>query len=169
MFSGKTSYLLAFERRLMIANKSIMLVKWSGDTRHNKRLIQSHDGVISSSETVINMELLGDISASDIAQVDAILIDEGQFFPDLAEFCARWGKEKIIVISGLSGDYMQKPFSSISNVISLADEIIHTKSICMKCSADASFTKRLTASTQQTLVGSSETYQPRCGKCFNKE
>mgnify|MGYP003345025400 CR=1 FL=1 len=41
---------------------------------------------------------------------DCFIIDEGQFFVDLVDFCKKWSDcGKIIVIAGLSGDTVAPP------------------------------------------------------------
>jgi thymidine kinase len=165
MFSGKTTYLLAWERRFLIAKKRVLIVKWEGDRRYSDTQVLTHDGQANQGK-VINAERLSEIDRDLIDNVDAVLIDEGQFFPDLGEWC-RAHNDKTIVIAGLSGDYKQEPFRSIVDVMSLCDNIVHIKSICSKCGADAAFTVRLSEEKEQTVVGSSDKYQPRCGKCLN--
>ena len=167
MFSGKTTTLLSHERRYQIAGKQCILVKWDKDTRYSKEdLIITHDGARNTGKTpVYSVATLSQLP--DLSQVDVIMIDEGQFYPDLGEFCRQWHTKKTIVISCLSGDYRQIPFGSIVDVLGLADNIIHVKAICTKCGYDAPYTIRTGESTEQTLVGAEELYQPRCGSCLH--
>jgi thymidine kinase len=170
MFSGKTTYLLSYERRFLIAKKQVLIIKWSNDTRYSENSIVTHDGQSNSQQCyVLNVNLLNEIPSKLMEKYDCILIDEGQFFPDLRQFCTQFCKlssDKHIVIAGLSGDYKQECFESIAAVLSIADTIIHVKSICSQCGNDAPFTARLSAEQEQTVIGSSDKYQPRCRKCF---
>ena len=47
--------------------------------------------------------------------VQAIAIDEAQFFPDLLEFCleAAENDNKLVVIAGLDGDFRRKKFGQV--------------------------------------------------------
>ena len=76
---------------------------------------------------------------------------------------------KIIIVSGLSGTYKMEPFDTMSKLISIADEIIHVKSVCTSCHEDASFTLRTSTSTDLVDIGGSDSYRPVCRRCFNKE
>jgi thymidine kinase len=168
MHSSKSTLLLAYERRFTYANKSIVMVKWSNDNRYTTEpKIITHDGATNSIHTnVISVPSLSEVEHKvNMAATDVILIDEGQFYSDLKDFCTKFG-DKQIVISCLSGDYKQCPFSPVSEVISIADHIIHQKSICTKCGQDAPFTIRTTDSTEQIVVGDGSMYQPRCRSCL---
>jgi thymidine kinase len=166
MFSGKTSCLFAHYRRLSIAKKKIGLVKWQGDIRYScEPEIVSHDGnkLNQNVQSVLNLQA---IDKDWIDSVDAILIDEGQFYPDLQQFCELYASSKIIVIAALNSDYRQQPFASISSIIGMCDTIQHIKSVCNKCGEDAPFTVRLSEETEQQIIGAEDKYQPRCRKCL---
>ena len=52
---------------------------------------------------------------------DVVGIDEGQFFPDVVEFCdeaANLGKT--VVVAALDGTFERKPFGNIVSLIPLA-------------------------------------------------
>jgi len=168
MFSGKTTELLAYERRFLYAKRKLIIVKWSKDNRYSETQVISHDGH-KSKVTVYSVHQLSDLDEQIIENCDAVLIDEGQFFADLGAWCQQHSKSKQIVIAGLSGDYKQQPFQPIIDVMAQADNIIHCKSICSNCGNDAPFTIRLTADTQQMLVGSADMYQPRCRACIHAD
>ena len=76
---------------------------------------------------------------------------------------------KIIIVSGLSATYKMEPFDTMSKLISIADEIIHVKSVCTSCYEDASFTLRTSSSTDLVDIGGSDSYRPVCRICFFKE
>jgi thymidine kinase len=168
MFSGKTTTLLSFEKRFHILKRKICIIKHSIDQRYSKsdRNIVSHDGNFCLYSDVFTTPLLSDIiGIINQNNYDCILIDEGQFFPDLKSFCKLFRRTKNIVISGLISDYKLEPFESMSDILSMSDKIIHLTALCTKCGDDAPFTSRIVNNTSQTLVGSSDMYEPRCGKC----
>ena len=53
----------------------------------------------------------------------------------------------------------------MSDILPMSDKIIHLTALCTKCGEDASFTSRIVNNNSQTLIGSSDMYEPRCGKC----
>ncbi len=170
MFSGKTTSLLAYERRFLIAKKHCILIKWSGDNRYTiEDKIITHGGISNTKQAkVYNVTYLSQLKQEcpELEEVNCILIDEGQFFPDLVEFVKEHMHKKSIIISGLSGDYMQRPFKVISDIIPLATEIVHVKSICTSCGKDAAYTIRISTEQEQTIVGADDKYQPRCLDCL---
>lgn len=164
MFSGKSTYLLSFETRYLLAKKRILMVKHAFDaSRYSATNIATHEGALSKKKC-LNLTKCSDISLDD---VDVVLIDEGQFFDDLGDWLKTVTNRKglYVVIAGLSGDYKQQIFQPIAEALSQADKIIHLQSICSLCGNDAPFTIRLSDETSQTLVGSSDVYQPRCRQC----
>jgi thymidine kinase len=171
MQSGKSTLLLAYERRFHFAKKRMILVKWSGDNRYTSEAkIITHDGISNNVHykvyTVSKLaELEGLVNIND---VDVILIDEGQFYPDLKDFCDKVANQCQIVVSCLSGDFKQRPFQSVVDVLGMADNIIHQKSICTLCGMDAPFTVRMIESQEQILVGDGSMYEPRCRECLHK-
>jgi thymidine kinase len=164
MFSSKTTTLLSYERKFNILGKKICMIKHSFDTRYtSENKIINHDGQNSLYSDIYTSYSLNSI-ADKIQNYDCILIDEGQFFPDLKDFCKQ-AQNKTIVIAGLLSDYKKDPFQPINDILSMSDKIIHLTALCTKCGDDAPITSRIIQNHSQTLVGSSDMYEPRCGKC----
>ena len=58
-------------------------------------------------------------------------IDEAQFFTDLKDFIIKSEKmNKIIILAGLDGDYLRKPFGQILECIPLCDDLLLLKAMC---------------------------------------
>jgi len=76
--------------------------------------------------------------------------------------------EKHIIIAGLDGDFMQREFGEILNLIPHADEITKVYALCMSCKNGtlAPFTKRLTDSKEQELIGDASVYIAVCRRCL---
>ena len=163
MFSGKSSYLLITEHKAMIANKKVVWFKHSIDTRYDEAIIINHDKKQSKSKVIVTDKLLNNDEY--IKNASIILIDEGQFFEDILEFCKN-NRDKQIFISALSGDFQKEMFKPIVDIIPFVDKIIHQTAICKLCGEDAPFTQRLTANKNQTVVGGIDDYEPRCYKCY---
>jgi thymidine kinase len=166
MFGGKTSALLMYERRLTIAGKKILWIKYLLDTRYTEdNIVHSHNGESNkNSTTVVIAKELAEFDDDIINNYDCIIIDEGQFFKDLKDFCIKYSK-KYILISGLSGDYKQEPFKSISEIIPHCDRIVHLTAICKNCGQDAAFTVRTSTETDQEVIGAEDKYKPVCNDC----
>jgi hypothetical protein len=101
-----------------------------------------------------------------LSKQKSINVELFDIFKDLDKQIKIWlalGKQ--IYVAGLNGDYLMKPLGNIIDLIPFADNIIYLKAVC-ECSKPASFSKRKKVNNdEQILVGSSDMYEPRCGKC----
>ena len=165
MFSSKTTTLFMYEKKFFILKKKICMIKHSIDNRYSTDdKIINHDGYQSMHSHVYITSHLSSLFDK-LETYDCILIDEGQFFPDLNDLCIKFGKTKHIVIAGLLSDFKKEAFQSISAILPISDKIIHLSALCTICGEKAPFTSRLVSGDSQTLIGSSESYEPRCGMC----
>jgi thymidine kinase len=162
MFAGKTTYLLEVIQNLIANNYSFIVIKPVLDNRSHTNMITSHNNV---SYNCIDLERIDQLNLSCIN--DYIVIEEGQFFPDLYDSVLKllhMGKK--IYIAGLNGDYQMNPLGSIINLIPLADNIIYKHAIC-SCSKPASFScRKITDNKSQILIGGSDVYIPTCKQCY---
>ncbi len=71
-----------------------------------------------------------------------------------------------MIVAALDATYQRKPFGRILELIPLAEKVCKLNSICVKCGAHASFTKRTSDSSAVELIGGSELYIPLCRGCF---
>jgi thymidine kinase len=75
---------------------------------------------------------------------DVIGVDEGQFFTEIVEFCELLANQgKTVVVSALDGTFERKPFGNIINLIPLAERVVKLCAVCVYCTAEAAFTKRI--------------------------
>mmetsp|Transcript_6894 Transcript_6894/g.25730 ORF Transcript_6894/g.25730 Transcript_6894/m.25730 type:complete len:277 (-) Transcript_6894:39-869(-) len=167
MFAGKSSELLRRIRRYEIAKKACLLIKHKIDERYNnKEFITTHD---SQNQYALPLEKLRD-ATNIMENYDCIGIDEGQFFPDLLEFCEYAANQgKIVIVAALDGTYERKAFSQVVNLIPRAETVRKLKAVCAICLENASFTRRITNDRKTCLVGSTETYQAVCRHCYMNE
>jgi thymidine kinase len=50
---------------------------------------------------------------------------QGQFFPDVVEFCDDWANRgKVVIVSALDGTFERKPFARILELIPLAEQVL---------------------------------------------
>jgi len=92
---------------------------------------------------------------------DVIGIDEGQFFPDLNEFCERAANEgKVVIVAALDGTFERKPFGNVCDLVPLAEHVEKLTAVCRVTGGDASFSRRLGSETAVELIGGADMYMP---------
>jgi thymidine kinase len=101
-----------------------------------------------------------------------VLINEGQFFPDLCESVKRLVNlyKSHVYVCGLDGDFQREKFGQLLDLIPLSDKVDKLTSLCVQCKngTRAIFSHRITNETDQKLIGSSESYIPLCRKCYEQ-
>lgn len=167
MYSGKTSEIQREYRRMKTINKKVVIINYENDKRYGEDdYVYSHDKV---KEECLLTQKLTSIKDELLEKTDVIIINEGQFFDDILEFCIKWCDKygKDIIICGLDGDFMRKPFGQICSLIPLCDEIVKLTAYCTICSdgTPAIFSHRITNSKDQILIGNKE-YIPVCRKHY---
>lgn len=61
---------------------------------------------------------LADVSDDMISRADVVGIDEGQFFPDVAQAAEQWAQAgKTVVIAGLDGDFRRQRFGGLVDLV----------------------------------------------------
>ena len=162
MFSGKTTYLLELINNMINKNQKFTIIKPIIDNRYNTDMITSHDNISYASISLERIDQLDLVLLNEI-----ILIEEGQFFPDLYESTIKLlniGKK--IYVAGLNGDYLMKPLGDIIKLIPLADNIIYKQAIC-SCSKPASYScRKQNDNNSQILIGGNDIYLPTCKQCY---
>jgi thymidine kinase len=108
-----------------------------------------------------------------IESCTVFLINEGQFFAELATFVQELlEKKKTVVVCGLDGDFKRAKFGQMLDIIPLCDKVTKLTATCEMCklaNCPAIFTVRLDSKTRdQVLVGGAETYKPVCRACYVK-
>jgi thymidine kinase len=169
MFSSKTTALLEIYKKCQFCSISVTIINHTSDTRYDDKLLSSHDKVKAP---CLQTNELKEIWPSNFAlfSSDVILINEGQFFPDLYDIVITMlDYNKKIYICGLDGDFDRKKFGQILDLIPYCDKVNKLHSICSLCrdGTMAIFSMRLTDETEQTVVGSNN-YIPVCRKCYTK-
>ena len=102
---------------------------------------------------------------------DVICINEGQFYNGLFDFCKKSANNynKEIHVCGLDGDYLQNPFGEMLNLIPISENVKRLSALCKICNNGnlAFFTKRISNSKDQYLIGGKNEYIPVCRKHLN--
>jgi thymidine kinase len=132
-------------------------------------MISSHDKIMAPCLQARELNYLWSEQVNSLLRkTDVILINEGQFFPDLYEVVLDMLKHnKKIYICGLDGDFERKKFGNILDLIPHCDNVRKLKSLCSICKngTPGIFSMRLTNEKEQTVVGS-ENYIPVCRNCY---
>jgi thymidine kinase len=165
MFSGKSTELIRRLKRHRAINESILVINSAKDTRSEKEVIKTHNSDTFECVKVSDLSLFE-------AEADVVAIDEAQFFTGLREFVQRVSpRVKRIILAGLDGDFLQRPFGEIFDIIPLADEVLKLHALCMVCNDGtlAPFTRRFCEdTTTQELVGDHDIYKAVCRECLHK-
>jgi thymidine kinase len=131
------------------------------DNLHN---LWFNNGMIDLNQVIDNNDY------KKVRNSDVLLINEGQFFPDLYDVVYDMLKnKKIVYVCGLDGDFERKKFGQILDLIPICDNIIKLSSLCSICKngTPGIFSMRITNDKQQTVIGS-ENYLPVCRFCYDK-
>tara|TARA_A100001015_G_C14777787_1_gene627924 strand:+ start:19 stop:561 length:543 start_codon:yes stop_codon:yes gene_type:complete len=170
MFSGKTTKLVDIYSNLTCSGvqpHKILVINHIIDTRTKAGVISTHDST-SNVPCIHHDKLIELLNGDSLTECKYILINEAQFFCDLVEFVNSINLlEKNVYVSGLNGDYKQENFGNIKDLLPIADNVTFLKGKCSICKGSSVFTKRIIKADTVTLVGSSESYQPRCRKCLD--
>ena len=173
MFSGKTSYLLEVYKKCVFCNIPVAVINYAADNRYTtESMLSTHDKqmipcILAStiSEAVKN-------HADTINRAETILINEGQFFPDIEEQVKQLveGSNKRVYICGLDGDFERKPIGNLLQLVPFSDHIVKLKSLCSLCrdGTPGVFSFRTTNEKSQVVIGSSN-YIPLCRECYQRE
>jgi thymidine kinase len=174
MYSGKTTEIIKEYKRWTNIDKKVICINHAIDTRYdnnesNETFVYNHD---LNKIKCYRVHKLFDLDENILHKNDVILINEGQFFEDLVEFCVYWSEEhnKNIIVCGLDGDFQRKPFENISRLIPLVDTITKLTALCKVCNdgTPALFSHRITQETDRLVIGS-KNYIPLCRKHYNSE
>ena len=144
MFASKTSELHSLYKTCILANHTALLISHALDTRYspNAPLNVSHDGIKSKCTRVHKLcDLPPHLFIEDASH---IFIDEGQFFPDLVDFCLAQRKlGKHVVVAGLRSDADGKAWPQMSELVAAhADKVTFKEAVCIVCKGKAMYTRR---------------------------
>jgi thymidine kinase len=167
MFSGKTEELIRRLRRAKFAKQKVEIFKPSIDVRYDEEKVVSHDSREIMSTPVpssSNILLL-------TSNVDVVGIDEAQFFDsELPRVCTQLANSGIrVIVAGLDMDFKGKPFGPMPALLSIAEYITKVHAICLGCGNLAQYSHRTVSGDKQVMLGETESYQPLCRTCYNKE
>lgn len=192
MFSSKSSSLLSEINKYKHITDKILVINHNLDKeRHpemkDNGILKTHDNKIFPAIMLSKLEELftNTFFIQKYLRADIVIIDEGQFYPDLYDFLKKQLNsltyKKLFIVAGLSSDSNMNAFGDMTKIISLADSVVKLNAYCIYCKNGtyANFTRRekniYGQSTQEqtlqneeinendiVLVGSDELYSPCC-------
>jgi thymidine kinase len=173
MFSGKTSKLIDIYKQYQYCSIPVLVINHSADVRYSNTTMNTHDN--ASVPCVFSAKLL-DVITENINLFTAngsvaVLINEGQFFPDL--YNAVYEMVNIykahVYVAGLDGDYRRQKFGQMLDLIPISNTVYKLNSLCAMCKngTKAIFSYRIDVQKkEQVQIGSSE-YLPLCRQCYS--
>lgn len=185
MFSGKSSRLEQLYNKYTRCNVPTVVINHSCDACRYTVLDDSDDDVSQKKETYMitheqhripctYVSSLFSVKKEVIETCTVFLINEGQFFAELATFVQELlEKKKTVIVCGLDGDFKRAKFGQMLDIIPLCDKVTKLSATCEMCKRPnhpAIFTVRLNSDARdQVLVGGAEIYKPVCRACFIKK
>lgn len=169
MYSGKTSEMMRRIQMYKTLNIPIAIYTHSSDTRYAESgNICTHNRMCIAAYPVTNLMNIRNLEEYKKAKV--VFIEEAQFFADLFHTvleCVDIDK-KIVIVSGLDGDFQMKPFEQMVKLIPCAETVTKLNALCKICGdgTPASFSKRIVFSQERELVGSDGVYEAVCRKHY---
>ena len=165
MFSGKTTRLIEIYNKYQ--QKNVIAVNYSQDKRYSDTMLSSHDKKMIPCLFADNLNSI--LENPDITNSKVILINEGQFFPDIYNSVIKLVEEfnKKVYVCGLDGDFQRNLFGDLLKLVPLCDNIVKLRSNCDRCDNEASFSHRLTTESKQVVIGNNN-YVPLCRTCYLK-
>ena len=121
MYAGKTSKLVNIYKMMKFSNITTLVINYAEDKRYDNTKLSTHDKtMIPCVQTLKLMELINNKEISE----KVIIINEGQFFPDLLIFVKEMlSIDKHIYVCGLDGDYKMNKFGQILDIIPFCNEV----------------------------------------------
>ena len=168
MFSGKSASLLGLCRKYRAIGKRVMMINHGSDSRYSETGITTHDGDTMACHKIFNISEM--LTLEDYNVSDVILINEGQFFPDIVEVLESEAdvSDKTFVVCGLSGGYMRQSVGRILDLIPHAETVEKLTGFCEVCAdgTPGEFTCRRRDAPSAELVGGKESYFCTCRKHY---
>jgi len=160
MFSGKTTELIRICKQYQSIDKKILSVNYCNDRRYDAiGNICSHNHEVF--QTMLSLADLKEIlDHPNLTDFDVIMIDEVQFLKNALQTIKVLVEDmgKIVITSGLDGDYLQQPFGDVCYLIAFADKFTKLNAVCKLTKEDACFSKRIIASESKEYIGSDDAY-----------
>jgi len=164
MFAGKTEELIRRLKRAKFAHQKVAVFKPAMEKRFSREKVTSHNATTMPSISVKrSVEIL-----SLVNDIEVVCIDEAQFFEaDLVDICNKLANNGLrIIVAGLDLDFRGNPFGPMPGLMASAEYVTKLHAICVRCGNLAQYSYRTAQDDHLVLLGSGETYEPLCRKCY---
>jgi len=165
MFSGKTRAIMERARQAVLGMKRVAVIKYAHDTRYERgALIASHDG--TRMRAIACTSLLEDPPGLP-ADLDVIVVDEGQFMQGLAAFCVRHqraGRAVYVAALNSHGDAERTGWPEVLELVPRATIVRSELATCALCDSPRAECSRPIANHMG--IGGAESYVSTCAGCY---
>lgn len=138
MYAGKTTALLRRMAELTACGAAAVAVKSAVDDRYGAHWLVSHNGACVRAFSAPSLASFRASLGKAWAKAAVVVVDEAQFFPDLAEFAASAVDEdgKTLLVAGLSGDFRRRNFGQLAELLPHADAVTTLTATCGFCGSE---------------------------------
>ena len=166
MWGGKTEALVSRLVRAQLQDIPVLAFNPRRNQRYGSTDITAHSGAHFPAIPVENGEEIVQVCRERDPAV--VGIDEFFMIPDaMVAVNALLKRQAKIVVATLDMDSEAKVWSSVAELMGVAEEIVKCAAVCSSCKADAYYTFRKgMAPSPRVLVGTDDFYEPRCRTCF---
>jgi thymidine kinase len=175
MFAGKSSAIQSIVRRHQALEWPTCVITHVSDNRYTEQpSITNHDKISIPALATNDLDCMKENLY--FKQARLVVIEEGQFFTNLVPFVlyAVETLHKNVVVVGLDGDALRRPFGSILELIPYCDKVTKLTAMCKLCKdgTPALFTHAYSldacegAKAGVPCVGAEDKYVPLCRKHF---
>lgn len=131
MFAGKSTEMLRRVRRFEHARLRCMVIKFIDDNRYESETgttVAAGGSYVSTHDTTQAMKAFPTRELMEVKALlddyDVVGIDEGQFFPDLIEFCELAASlNKIVIVAALDGTFQRAPFGQVCDLVAKSESV----------------------------------------------
>lgn len=175
MFSGKTTELVRRLTSYNSINKKCIYINSNLDTREETTFSTHNPMIKNLNIDSLKVNKIDSYLLNKVKDYDVIGIDESQLFNGLLEVCVLRMVDlmgKIVIVSGLNGDYKRNKFGKILDLIPHCDSIVKLYPYCKICAEKnilnkALFSKRIECNDDKVVNIGYNNYIPVCRVCYN--
>ena len=168
MFAGKTTEL---QRRVLAARahgQNVLVVKPARDTRYAAAAIVTHTGERVAAKSARDATDLLRLVEAEPAAPSLVAIDEIHFFASkvVAPINTLLDRGVSVIIAGCDLDHFGDLFAPFDALLPHANEVVHIRGTCARCSAPSTHSERIIAATERIVVGGAGEFLATCAACF---
>ena len=139
MYAGKTSLAIGLANQRSFLGEKIIYINHDSDTRETaggvEGVFTSHNASNRFLCPMVRTAKATHLKEVDVKDIDLIIVDEGQLFPDLAETVIHWADElkKDISVFCVDATFEQVLFENVAKLLPHADRYTKVNGECLFC------------------------------------